>query len=294
MSERTANVPGFRGTPLRIGEMLVQTGLIDREQAGDIARYSVQYGVKFGEAAIALGLIDRAALDNVLASNLVGEVVAQPARVSTDLMSFHQPESAAAEDIRALRNALTLRWFQHPDGGRALSVISAERREGRSLMAANLAIAFAQVGVRTLLIDADMRHPIQHRLFGLDNRAGLSGYLNAGQLTAAHYFLPELETLSVIPVGALPPSPQELLLRPSLASFLETASLNFEVILVDTPSARSGSDYQIVAKVTRGAVMIGQAGTTRTRDAARMINTCEDIGVKVVGGAMTRPMDAQA
>ncbi|WP_174273139.1 polysaccharide biosynthesis tyrosine autokinase [Sphingomonas bacterium] len=285
VGERPSALPMAQRT--RIGELLVSHGLMTLEQAGRAAQHSVENNIRFGEAAVALGFVSQADVETMLQMQLAAPTISAPAKVGApELFALNAPETEKAEDMRALRNSLTLRWFQHPEGARTLAVISPGRSDGRSLVAANLAVSFAQVGVRTLLIDADMRNPRQHELFGLDNRSGLSGYLNARGEDAAHYYIPELETLTVIPVGKLPPSPQELLLRPTLASLIEAVSLNFEVVVVDTPAASIGSDYQIVASATRGALLVGQKGATRTRDARRMLDTCRDVGVKVVGGVL--------
>lgn len=271
----------------RIGEVLVSRGMISREQAGQAAQASVEHGIKFGDACVRLRFISSEQLQNVLAGQLSAALMISADKISRDVFAHHQTEGSAIEDIRSLRNALTLRWFQHPTGGRALSVISAGRYEGRSLVAANLAVTFAQVGVRTLLIDADMRHARQHRLFGLENELGLTGYLSEQPLRSAQYFVAGLEHLTIIPVGPLPPSPQELLLRPSFADLLEKASHSFEVILVDTPAASIGSDYQIIASATRGAMIVTQKHSTRLKDAGKLLTVCSEVGINIVGGSMT-------
>jgi protein-tyrosine kinase len=270
----------------RIGETLVKRGFITKEQAGRAAQRSIEENIRFGEACVELGFISSSDLQDVLAGQLSAAFRVPCAGISREVSVFHEPDSAAAEDVRSLRNALTLRWFQHPSGGRALSVIGPQRGEGRSLVAANLAVAFAQVGVRTLLIDADMRYARQHRLFGLENGVGLTGYLSGQAQKSAQYYFEDLEELTVIPVGPLPPSPQELLLRPSFAELLDKASHNFEVILIDTPAASIGSDYQIIASASRGAMLVTHRRATRVRDAARVLSTCNEIGVTIVGGSM--------
>ncbi|NIJ08065.1 chain length determinant protein tyrosine kinase EpsG [Sphingomonas vulcanisoli] len=276
----------------RIGELLISQGLLTLEQAGLAAQRSIEQGLRFGEAAVSLGFVAQSDVESALAMQVETLTIAAPATIAPEIFAFHDPESDKAEDMRALRNALTLRWFQHDEGARTLAVISPARGDGRSLVAANLAVSFAQVGVRTLLIDADMRHPRQHLLFGLDNRQGLSGYLNDKSEDAAHYYIPELESLTIIPVGKLPPSPQELLLRPTLASLVEAVSLNFEVVLIDTPAASVGSDYQIVASAARGVLMVGTRLQTRTRAVSHMLDTCQDIGVKTVGGVLVEAASA--
>ena len=136
-----------------------------------------------------------------------------------------------------------------------------------------------------------MRNPRQHDFFGLDNRCGLTGYLAGRSEEAAHYSAPGLEMLTIIPVGPLPPSSQELLLRPSLQALLESASLQFDVVLIDTPAAASGTDYQILARASRGALLLAQGQSSRMREAAKIVRTLRDLGVEIVGGSLVEPQE---
>lgn len=290
--DRTPEAAEQHGAELAggVNELLLDAGLITRAQARDIARHSSETDISFEQAAVELGFVTADDLESILRAPLEGRVLVE-AHVSQELFSYHAPTSPAAEDVRSLRNSLTLRWLKHPEGGRILSVISPRRQEGRSLCIANLAIAFAQIGQRTLLIDADMRNPRQHELFGLTNQLGLTGYLAERSDEAAHYSVPGLEMLTIIPVGPLPPSPQELLLRPNLHALLESAALQFDVVLVDTPAAASGTDYQILARASRGALLLAQGQNSRMREAAQMVRTLRDLGVKIVGGSLVEPQE---
>jgi receptor protein-tyrosine kinase len=274
---------GQRSEPLRIGEVLIKSGLITREEAGEAARHSVEQNVRFGEAAVALGFVAAQDIEIVVSATLMRPLVAEHTNLAPSLVSFHGPGTPKAEDVRNLRNSLFLRWFSNAEGGRALSIISPHRGDGRSLTAANLAISFAQAGARTLLIDADLRHPSQHLLFGLNTELGLAEFLAGRAGRAAHYSLSGLETLTVIPVGKLPSNPQELLLRPNFGLLLTQAAIHFEVIIIDTPAGADASDFQVSAAATRGALFVGRIGATRMRDAKRMLKSCEELSVSVVG-----------
>lgn len=268
-----------------IGAMLLKAGLITLRQIEEIARYREERGIRFGEAAVELGYISAEALEDLLAVQfaLPGKVGRR--ELHRDLAVVHHPRSREAEEFRSLRNALTMKWFRQQGGARTLAIVSAQKGDGRSMVAANLAVCFAQVGLRTLLIDADMRSPSQHRLFGLDDRFGLSGYLN-GRVEEAAYTISSFNTLTVIPVGGIPPNPQELLLRPSLEGLVQSAAESFEIVLLDTPAASEGSDYQIIATAARGALVVTRERETRVGAATRMINGLEDLGVTLVGATM--------
>jgi receptor protein-tyrosine kinase len=272
--------------PRSVGGMLLKAGIITPAQAEEISVYREGRGIRFGEAAVELGMISPEALEDILAVQFAVPGRSGRRELHDDLVMVHRPRSRQAEEFRSLRNTLTMKWFRKSGIPPTLAVVSAQKGEGRSAVAANLAICFAQVGLRTLLIDADMRDPRQHSLFGLDDRYGLSGYLSGRVEEAAYYSVNGFNTLTVIPVGGLPPNPQELLLRPSLEELAKSAAENFEIVLFDTPAASEGTDYQIVAAAAKGAIVVTRERETRIGAATRMINSLEDIGVTVVGATM--------
>src|ERR1700716_1507918 len=167
--------------PARAAEPL---GLLLGIEPQDIERVLAaqrEKGLRFGEAARALGLATQAEIDLALARQF-GLACIEPGAtaLSEELVAAYEPSGAQAEALRAVRDQLILRWLERKPESRALAILSAARREGRSFIAANLAIVFSQLGSRTLLIDADLRNARQHRLFGLENRIGLSALLSGG------------------------------------------------------------------------------------------------------------------
>jgi capsular exopolysaccharide synthesis family protein len=167
-----------------------------------------------------------------------------------------------------------------------VAITSPGRREGRSWLAANLAAVFAQIGERTLLIDADMRHPRQHELFNLSNAVGLSALLTgrAGKETACRIH-PHLR-LFVLPAGTLPPNPQELLGRPVFDLVLERFIDQFDVILIDTPAAAETADAQIVAKRAGAAIMLARQNVTRHSQLTAAMQSLTQTGVNVIGSVL--------
>lgn len=269
----------------RIGEVLRRAHLIDDAQTAEISQHAENNGLRFGEAAIALGIIDKDTLERALATQF--DMGVAELGVNGEPIAFTNPTSPAAEDYRTIRNALALRWFKHPQGAQTLAVVSPQRGDGRSVMAANLAVCFAQVGFRTLLVDADMRHPTQHRLFNLDDRVGLSSYLAGRTDGEVFQDIPGIPSLSVMPVGGIPPNPQELLLRQMLPRLVDTARRQYEMVIFDTPSADSGSDYQIIGAQAVGALIVTHRERTKTRAAKKVVASCRDFGIRIVGSAMT-------
>ena len=161
-----------------IGAILVEQGRLSAQDLDEIQRFANSHGVRFGEAALQLKRITEHDIESALAQQYNYPVLARGGEggVADDVIAAHQPQSDSVEPLRALRSQLILRWYNNAVR-KVLAVTSAERGEGRSWLAANLATMFAQLGERTLLIDADMRHPRQHRLFNLDNSVGLSSLL---------------------------------------------------------------------------------------------------------------------
>jgi len=184
-----------------------------------------------------------------------------------------------------LRSQLILRWFNNASR-RVLAITSAERGEGRSWLAANLATMFAQLGERTLLIDADMRHPRQHRIFNVDNSVGLSALLTgrAGREIARRIH-PQLR-LFVLPAGILPPNPQELLARPVFDVILDHFAAQFSLVILDTPAVCETADAQILAANAGSAVMIARRNRTAQTKLASAMEMLTDTGVNVIGSVI--------
>ena len=186
--------------------------------------------------------------------------------VSEEVFAAYAPFSREAEALRALRAQLMVRWFDDGPARSALAVISAARGEGRSYIAATLAVTFSQAGERTLLIDADLRHPRQHQLFGVESRIGLSAVLALRSNGESIQRVPGLPHLSVLPAGAIPPNPQELLGRRAFADLLQQLGAHYDVILLDSPPASDSADAQTVAVRAGAALMVVRKHQSRMAD----------------------------
>jgi chain length determinant protein tyrosine kinase EpsG len=178
-----------------------------------------------------------------------------------------------------------LRWF-HQSTRRVFAVTSPDRGDGRSWLAANLAATFAQVGVRTLLIDADMRHPRQHQMFNLDNAVGLSDLLTGRAARQVAQLLHPQLRLFVLPAGLLPPNPQELLSRPVFDVVVDRFAEQFDLILIDTPPARHFADAQIIAAHAGSALLVARLNHSSHERMARTMESFTQIGVNVIGSVI--------
>lgn len=155
--------------------------------------------------------------------------------------------------------------------------------DGKSTTAMNMAIAFAQTGKRTLLIDGDMRKPTVHSYLKLNNTAGLSSAL--GQFTTLEESITygAMDSLDVITAGPIPPNPAELLMSPRMEEMLKSLSENYDYILIDSPPVNVVGDALILGKLSGGISFVIREGHTNHNDIARALQAIEFAGVKVLG-----------
>jgi chain length determinant protein tyrosine kinase EpsG len=248
-----------------IGAILIDAGRLKAEAAESILRLQREQGLRFGDAAMKLGLLTQDDIDFAISRQFDYPYLRRgQSAVSEGLIAAYAPFTPQVEALRALRSQLMLRWFDADVSRRALAVVSAERNEGRSFIAANLAIVFSQLGEHTLLVDADMRNPCQHRLFGLDNRAGLSALLTGRGAPDTIQRIPALRDLSVLPAGLQPPNPSELLARPEFAQLLKNDwAAEYDILILDTPAVADTADAQTVARCTGGAMIVARKNASR-------------------------------
>lgn len=173
-------------------------------------------------------------------------------RSESELIAALGAPLIAARPLAAekLAEQLGVHWFRR--GRPILAVVGAEKGEGRTRVAAELARAFARAGERTLLIDADFRSPGVHRAFGLANRQGLADFLEGRASRLARC----ADNLSVLVAGRVGTSPLELLSRSRMQALLAAAAERYSVVLVDTPAAERGPDLQLPAAFAGGALVV--------------------------------------
>ncbi|NMG14114.1 chain length determinant protein tyrosine kinase EpsG [Aromatoleum bremense] len=270
-----------------IGAILVETGRLTAEDTQVVLREQKAKGVPFGVAAIELGLISQADVDFALARQF--DYPYLPARsgiVAREVVAAYAPFGPVAESLRQLRSQVSLRWANSRYGARALALTGVNRGEGRSFVAANLAVVFAQMGLRTLLVDADLRHPTQHTLFHLDNRFGLSNMLAGRVGSEAIVRIGALRNLFVLPAGPTPPNPQELLARPLLAKRLRALEDLFDVVIQDTSAARVGADAQVVAAASGNTMLVVRKNMTPLKELREFQVSLEASGSRILGAVV--------
>ncbi|MEO6080237.1 MAG: polysaccharide biosynthesis tyrosine autokinase [Steroidobacteraceae bacterium] len=271
-----------------IGAILVELERLSPGVIDVVKRYAAEYQIGLDEAAVRLKLVTQKDIDLALAQQFKYPTLAQGGHegLSQEVVAAYNPQSEAVEPLRALRSQLTLRWRTLPNRT-ALAITSPDRGDGRSWLAANLATVFAQAGDRTLLVDTDLRRPCQHKLFNIDNSAGLSALLTGRALgrDVVRRINPELR-LYVLPAGMLPPNPQELLLRPAFELVLTRLAEQFDVIILDTPPANESADAQILAARAGAAILVARRNYSKVADLEATMGSFSEIGVTVVGSVI--------
>jgi capsular exopolysaccharide synthesis family protein len=202
-----------------------------------------------------------------------------------ELVAQHLPKSQMSEAFRALRTALLLSQAERPP--QVILVTSALPREGKTTAAANLSVTLAQLGDRTLLIDADLRKPGIGRLLNLTTGkyAGLSSYLagvsSLDLVTVQH---PAIPNLSAVPTGPLPPNPADLLSSHRLADAISELRSRYKFIVIDSPPIMAATDAVILSVQADGVLLVVRSGETpkeaftRTRDLLISVK-CHLLGV---------------
>jgi protein-tyrosine kinase len=268
-----------------IGAILVEHGKLKPDDVELIQKHASEHRIRFGDAAIQFKLITSEDVKFALARQFkFPDFLRGDDGVADEVIAAHGPQNEIVEPIRRLRSQLMIRWL-NAASRKVLAITSADRREGRSWLAANLAVAFAQVGMRTLLIDADMRYPQQHRLFNLDNSLGLSAFLtNRGGPSTVCRVHPQLR-LYVLPAGSVPPNPQELLACPAFGVVIDRFAEQFDngIVLIDTPAAAETSDAQLIVAKAGAAFVLGRRNHTRQANLDAAMRDLKSTGAEIVG-----------
>ena len=284
--EASPRAPGI-SSGRHIGAILMDEGKLTATDAEQVLKRQRELGWRFGEAAIELNFITEADLRGALAKQYeFPYLVSGPDGVSKELIAAWDPFHPTVEELRIVRTQLLLRWFNPEAGRRTLAISSPCAREGRSFVAANLAVVFSQLGQRTLLIDADFRAPRQQAIFNIADRFGLSSVLCGRSDLSAAVPVSGFAGLSVLPAGPLPPNPLELLSRASFAALLAKAQTEFDTILIDTPPSTEYADAQCIAFRAGDTLLVTRQHHTRMAQTERAVRELTDASARIVGTVM--------
>jgi protein-tyrosine kinase len=261
----------------------------------------------FSEAALRLGLFTRADIDDAMLRIRPNEPVGEPGlvetalnRISSDkrivlrhgervtpgrqLILAHDQDNPRSERLRALRTELLL-LNEGTRGANIVAVLSPCGGEGRSQLSAELAIAFAQLGRRTLLVDADLRSPRQHVLFGSTNEIGLANTIANFQKPVYHPVvgLPQMHLLTA---GPVPPNPLELLSDGRFEKLVAEWRNNYEFLVFDTPPISKCADGIAVATLAGRVLVLSRAQHTSYQSTREMLRRLATTQSKILGAVL--------
>jgi protein-tyrosine kinase len=275
-----------------IGDIIRQTNSLTSDQVKKILDYQSTHGVLFGEAAVALGLVKESEVLWALSQQFQYPYAATDRdKLSTELVVARNPFCQAAEEFRVIRaNIITNALNGSRLGKPMFAVLSPQQGEGRSFFVANLAIAFSQLGGRTLIVDADLRNPRQHLIFETNSEAGggLSSVLSGRGEIKIFRPVDALTSLYLLPSGVRPPNPLELLHRPAFEMLMQELATKFDHIIIDTPSSEGYADARVIAAKCGAALVIGQRNSTRVNALNTLVDELKRVGTHITGVAINR------
>lgn len=287
------------GEDIDLKTALVSRFKLSPEKVRAVQDLMPQESLSFVDAALRLGFVTPEQIDDALAwakrrqSAASGSLFETAIRKIADnrqvvlaqgemvkpgpqLILAHDPDSARSEKIRALRTELLL-LSEATGQANIIALLSARAGEGRSQLAAELAISFSQLGRRTLLVDADLRQPRQHILFGSTNDIGLGEAISRGQKAWFHP-VNGLPQLSLLTAGMTPPNPLELLSDGRFSRILQDWRKAFEFVILDTPPIKDFADGLAIATLAGKVIVLSRAQHTsynETRDLLRRLGSTQ-------------------
>jgi len=267
-----------------IGSIIAETRNLTADQVEKVLAHQKAKGIRFGEAAISLGYASTDDVLFALSQQFHYPYAAEDRRkANPELVALNQPFGVQAESFRAIRSQLIMRLFNEGQDRSAIAVVSPDSGDGKTFFAANLAVTLAQLGGRTLLVDADMRGPRQHAVFGIDNSAGLSGILSGRAEAKVIQQVVGVPSLFVLPVGITPPNPLELVERPAFGLLVRELLSKFDHVVVDTPAARYGSDSAVIAARCGAALVVARQGRSQVVSLQDLVANLSETPAKLAG-----------
>jgi protein-tyrosine kinase len=267
---------------------LIDASRLDVRRVERVRALQQRFGVSFAEAALAMGVVRRKDFLSALAKGFQYTVFTSPekqAGFSDELVVGFDAFGDRAEEIRSIRASLLSRLASIDFN--SMAFISPASQLGASYVCANIALAFAQTGIRTLVVDANLRKPRLGLMFGLDrNRPGLVETILYRQTPALENVAEVAPNLFVLPSGKTPPNPQELLCSKEFLQLVAEFSRGFGVVFYDTASAAQCADGLIVAQRAGAAVIVARRHQTSLKDLGALAATLQNQNCEIVGSVL--------
>ncbi|PTQ12346.1 hypothetical protein CLG96_07380 [Sphingomonas oleivorans] len=270
----------------RIGELLVQNGVLSEEDVAKVLTAQAQTSRLFGEICVDLGLCSQDVVKETLDRQLNFHILAPgDERVSDQVVTAFGADPELAEGLRSLRAALLGKKTAQGDLNAILVMAGADEATPVSLIAANFAVVVAQLGYRVLLVDANVAQPVQHQLFSVANRRGVTTLLAGEQEEEAAISTTAIPNLALLPAGPPVPHPAELFERAPLATRLRPLSSRYDLVLIDA-GTESPDIVASLASGSDGAVTVVKRHRTAIRQVRRLVGHFADRGVATLGNVL--------
>lgn len=215
----------------------------------------------------------------------------KPSNNSTFMMQIH-PDSPASEAYRSLRFNIECSVFGRE--AKTITITSSGRGEGKTTTAINLAVAYAQIGKKVILLDADLRNPSIHLAFGEANGNGLTNYLVNQNLLNEIIRESFMENLSIVTSGPIPQNPSSLLASKQMDTLLAELRANYDMVIVDTSSVLTLTDAKIMATKCDGVLLIVEYGKVKSGTAKKVKEELMLANAKLIGVVMNEIKDQYA
>ncbi|WP_214703249.1 MULTISPECIES: CpsD/CapB family tyrosine-protein kinase [unclassified Exiguobacterium] len=206
--------------------------------------------------------------------------------MNRNLITISDPKSPISEQYRTLRT--NLEYTSLGTGLQTILVTSTFTGEGKSTTAGNLAVVYAQLGKRVLVVDCDMRRPTMHQIFRLDTKNGLSNVLAKRVTIDLAIQQTQLENLYVMTAGVIPPNPSELLSAPSFKEMLDQVQTQFDIIILDAPPVMQVADSRVIATEVDGTVLVVSCEASDRDEVVKARDQLTMTGTKILGLVLNR------
>ncbi len=207
-------------------------------------------------------------------------------QLAYSLITIEQTKSPISEAYRTLRTNVQFTGVDSET--KKIMITSSGPREGKSSTVANLAVSMAQTGKCVLVVDADLRNPTQHKLFGLDNRRGLSVALVQEQDYRNYIRETAVPGVKVLTGGPIPPNPAELVGSNRMKRLIKEFSQEYDIVLIDTPPVIAVTDAAVLAHEVDGVILVLASGEVNKDYALRAKELLDKVGAKILGAVLNK------
>jgi chain length determinant protein tyrosine kinase EpsG len=268
-----------------IGDILLNGGRLNESDMNRIIALQSKEHILFGDAAVALGILTEEDVRWALANQFsYPNVSTDSSSLSRELIVLQDPFGQQVESFRSIRSGLLLSGVGTVV--KLMAILSPDEGDGRTFVAANLAVVFAQLGSRTLLIDLNFRKPRVHQLFQLKNNIGASSLIIKRATPEQAIQKTDIGSLDILTSGPKPPNPLELLSWQETKNLIATLRETYEVVIIDTPAFFNTADAQFIASLCDGNLLVARKGVTNLTTFGLLQKKLEVTTSKVLGAVV--------